>query len=200
MTAGNICSVQGCDSSHRMRRGMCNRHYRRWKAHGDPTAGGIDRYRGDPDATIRARTARDGDCLVWTGTTNPEGYAVVWSSGKQLRVHRYIWEKANGPIPQGLQIDHRCRNTSCCDLEHLRLVTQKQNRENLGLYANNKSGYRGVCWAKSMNKWRAMVTHHGEKHIAGYFADVHEAGRAARDLRNALFTHNDLDRTPDGSH
>lgn len=41
--------------------------------------------------------------------------------------HRAAYEAAYGPIPKGLVIDHLCRNTECCNPEHLEAVTQRVN-------------------------------------------------------------------------
>jgi hypothetical protein len=43
-------------------------------------------------------------------------------------VHRYCWELEVGPIPDGMEIDHQCRNRACCNIDHLRVVTPKVNR------------------------------------------------------------------------
>ncbi len=42
-------------------------------------------------------------------------------------VHRYIWECEVGPIPEGLVLDHQCRNRACCNVDHLRVVTYQVN-------------------------------------------------------------------------
>lgn len=44
-----------------------------------------------------------------------------------LRVHRAAYELANGPIPDGMQIDHLCRNRLCCNPDHLEAVTREEN-------------------------------------------------------------------------
>lgn len=41
--------------------------------------------------------------------------------------HRLVWELLVGPIPQGKQIDHLCRNHACVNPEHLDIVTQRTN-------------------------------------------------------------------------
>lgn len=61
------------------------------------------------------------------GQTITKGYGVVKMAGKMIMVHRVIWQQANGLIPEGLQIDHICRNTRCCNVEHLRVVTPGEN-------------------------------------------------------------------------
>lgn len=79
-----------------------------------------------------------GPCHVFLGAKS-SGYGVVGSKdGKRnVFVHRYVWEKANGPIPLGMVIDHMCMNRSCCNVDHLRVVTHKVNTtENLSAPSN----------------------------------------------------------------
>lgn len=71
-----------------------------------------------------------GHCHEWTRAKSGgerSGYGNLWLNGRSVKSHRYIWEKANGPIPSGLEIDHRCKNKACCNINHLRLVTHKVN-------------------------------------------------------------------------
>ena len=58
-------------------------------------------------------------CLV-------DGYGQVWFE-RRWRSHRLFYEKLVGPIPEGLQLDHICRNRACCNPGHLESVTQKEN-------------------------------------------------------------------------
>jgi hypothetical protein len=67
-----------------------------------------------------------GDCLVWTGA-KVDGYGKLNRGGKYHLAHRYHWEHANGPVPDGLELDHTCRNRACVKLEHMEPVTGKVN-------------------------------------------------------------------------
>lgn len=66
-------------------------------------------------------------CWVWMGTTNNDGYGLVSIKGKTNRAHRVVWERRVGPIPAGMVLDHKCRERSCCNPDHLRLVTWREN-------------------------------------------------------------------------
>jgi hypothetical protein len=66
-------------------------------------------------------------CLVWTGCLNDSGYGLIRTRGRNLRVHRVMWEMFEGPIPDELQIDHLCRNRACANVTHLEPVTQREN-------------------------------------------------------------------------
>ena len=71
---------------------------------------------------------RDNGCWEWRGAHLASGYGSVRFNGSARVVHRIIWEHHHGqPIPDGLQIDHLCRNRGCCNPEHLEAVTQTEN-------------------------------------------------------------------------
>lgn len=55
------------------------------------------------------------------------GYVYLVRARRHVLAHRYFWEKTNGPIPEGLVIDHLCRNRACVNLEHLEVVTGREN-------------------------------------------------------------------------
>ncbi len=78
-----------------------------------------------------------GDCWEWTGTTDTLGYGKVYARSVQRSVHRLVWETLVGPIPDGFQVDHLCRNTGCCNPDHLEPVTPKENvRRSMGANTN----------------------------------------------------------------
>jgi hypothetical protein len=74
----------------------------------------------------KARLQESG-CLLWTAATSAGRYGAFWHSGKLYKAHRWIYENVVGPIPAGLVIDHICRNGLCVAVEHLRVVTQREN-------------------------------------------------------------------------
>lgn len=190
MDATRICSIDGCEGTYRMRRGWCNKHYTRWRIFGDPTAGGPSHFR-DPEESFRNRTAQsESGCLQWTGATDSGGYGRMRLDDQIVSAHRYAWERSNGPIPEGLFVDHLCWNRACCEVGHLRLVTNKQNLENQsGPRSSSKSGIRGVVFHPQSKKWRATVRHNGKNHYFGLHATPEEAGVAAAAGRAELFTH-----------
>ena len=68
-------------------------------------------------------------CFLWVGgwDNHRPPYGYIQRQGKTWRVSRYVWERLRGQIPHGLQIDHKCRNTVCVNINHLRLATPREN-------------------------------------------------------------------------
>ena len=149
-----------------------------------------------PGESFANRTERQGDCLIWTGAVKDTGYGAMWDGQRVVRPHRWIYEQANGTIPESADIDHICGNRLCTEITHLRVATRKQNMENLTrANANSKTGVRGVHKnTRSGKPWRVRVKHNYREYNGGYFDTIAEAEAAAIALRNKLFTHNDVDR------
>ncbi len=80
-----------------------------------------------------AKIERDPEtgCWNWTASTR-QGYGQIWTPSRPgprriLQAHRAMYELANGAIPDGLDLDHLCRNTLCVNPEHLEPVTRREN-------------------------------------------------------------------------
>jgi HNH endonuclease len=78
-------------------------------------------------------------CLNWTGTKTPEGYGKISRDGKLVGTHRAMYEMFAGPIPEGLHLDHLCRNPACANVAHLEPVTVKEN------VARGRNALRSHC-------------------------------------------------------
>lgn len=99
-------------------------HYVRLMRHGDPTFalkpklgfwGWVEKPE-DPDA-----------CWQWVGTVTTAGYGTATVNRQWLHAHRHAYEEVVGPIPEGLTIDHLCRNRLCVNPAHLEPVTASEN-------------------------------------------------------------------------
>ena len=66
-------------------------------------------------------------CWEWTGCLMPLGYGQLRRDGKTVYAHRVMYELMVGPIPEGLFIDHLCRNRKCVRPDHLEAVTNEVN-------------------------------------------------------------------------
>lgn len=66
-------------------------------------------------------------CWNWQGPINGGGYATCSLHGKTRKVHRLIYEWERAPIPDGLTLDHLCRNRACVNPDHMEPVTNRVN-------------------------------------------------------------------------
>lgn len=131
-------------------------------------------------------------CWNWTGRTRA-GSGQYWLHGRHWEAHRVSFELANGPIPDGLLIDHICFNRACVNPDHLRLATRKQNHEHLtGAQRNSTTGIRGVY--RRRGRWFAKVGHNNKAYHLGYFDTAAEAEAAVLAKRLEFFTHNNVDK------
>ncbi len=73
-----------------------------------------------------------GQCWIWTGTTT-HGYGKIHfgshtkGTRKNLFAHIVAYELTCGPVPEGFELDHRCRNHSCVNPDHLEPVSHSVN-------------------------------------------------------------------------
>lgn len=87
---------------------------------------------------IIMRSEQAGPCVVFTGRKTPDGYGRMTLGGSEVSPHRVAWEALVGPIPDGMTIDHLCRNRTCWWPDHLRVVEKKTNTlDGYGLTAQN---------------------------------------------------------------
>ena len=88
-------------------------------------------------------------------------YNRIRVNGKSVQLHNYIWEQANGKIPEGYVIDHIDGDTFNNDLSNLRLATPSQNQWNKRVLKNNKLGIKGLRWVNNRGCFRASVARKG---------------------------------------
>jgi hypothetical protein len=68
-------------------------------------------------------------CWDWTGEISNTGYGRIRIDGKNKSVHRVAWELLFGPIPEGMNVLHRCDNRRCVRADHLWLGTGTDNMQ-----------------------------------------------------------------------
>lgn len=66
-------------------------------------------------------------CWISNRAKQPNGYTKIGLCGQTLLTHRVAYEAYVGPIPDGQQIDHLCRQRACCNPDHLEPVTCREN-------------------------------------------------------------------------
>lgn len=133
---GRNCSFPDCGGPINAK-GLCSAHY--WQMRRGETLHAVVKKAKKFSAAIIAfdevpcqRTDLKGPCHVFRGKKRAHGYCKISNLGVEEYVHRIVWIRANGPIPEGLEIDHQCCNKACCNIDHLRAVAHQVNStENL---------------------------------------------------------------------
>lgn len=139
---------------------------------------------------------RSGECWIWTGRVNERGYGLAvpykTSESTARRAHRRAWETVNGPIPEGLVIDHLCHtlpgcaggptcpHRRCVRPDHMALTTPQEN-----LKRGNKAGRKPQKFCKHGHEFTPENTY---LHPRGYKACImcrRESKRRANDKRAA---------------
>lgn len=94
-------------------------HYKRWRRNGTTKKQTVEER-------FLARLTKVGDCWV-VPFTDPAGYGGFHVDGVRYLAHRWSYEHFVGPIPDGLELDHLCRNRGCANPAHLEPVTRREN-------------------------------------------------------------------------
>jgi hypothetical protein len=117
-----------------------------------------------------AKVDKSAECWVWTGKLRADGYGNFWDgeNKRMMRVHRFAYLAEIGDIPDGLQLDHLCRNRACVNPAHLEPVSARENTlRGVGLTAQN-----------------AVKTHCPRNHpLTGDNLFLVPAGRSCRECR-----------------
>lgn len=88
-----------------------------------------------PRFASKVKVDMETECWNWMGALNTYGYGrfqlsrttLLQGQQREISAHRYAYSKIVGLIPEGLQLDHLCRNRSCCNPNHLEPVTPREN-------------------------------------------------------------------------
>jgi len=85
-----------------------------------------------------------GGCWNFTGAHSAT-YGQLWWNRSQWLAHRVSYVLFVGPIPDGMQLDHICRNRSCVNPFHLDPVTAHENADRAGMPAGTRQGSKTHC-------------------------------------------------------
>lgn len=122
------CRVEGCSRPPTRRFAWCEMHYYRNRRYGNPGPAEMLVFRPqDKESTLWERVEVTGFCWNWTGYRNRGGYGRYMHQKRMQLAHRVSYELLVGPVPDGLVIDHLCRNPSCVNPDHLEPVTNAEN-------------------------------------------------------------------------
>lgn len=110
------------------------------------------------------------------------GYALtkIKYDGKErtIKMHRLIMDVLDN---NEIEIDHINRNGADNRRSNLRFADRELQLINTGMLSTNKSGYKGVYWMKSMQKWAAQIKANHESHYLGCYNTIEEAAMARKE-------------------
>jgi hypothetical protein len=80
------------------------------------------------------------ECIEFAGAKDTLGYGMKRHQGRLFRAHRLAYLLQVGEIPEGLELDHLCRNRACVNVAHLEPVTHAENvRRGLAAVRNRRT-------------------------------------------------------------
>ena len=206
-----MCSIEGCDCEKIFAKGLCQRHYNQIRKYGKVLTRTIkDRNEivilEDHAEVImyNIRCEEVGRVLIdiedvdkvkpykWSDSGDQHGTHYATSNDKQWsRMHRLIMNVTD----KNLVVDHINHNGYDNRKYNLRICTNSENICNCKTPKNNKSGCKGVYWAKDKNKWTAQVTINNKTKYIGRFINYEDAVKARLDAEKEYygeFAYNEL--------
>ncbi|MEX5730773.1 HNH endonuclease [Providencia hangzhouensis] len=102
------------------------------------------------------------------------GYIAIGIDGKQYRAHRLAWLYIYGHWPNNM-LDHVNRIKSDNRILNLREASNEENQRNVEVGKKNKSGFKGVFWEPSRQKWKARAQMNKKKYTIGRFDKIEDA-------------------------
>ena len=192
----NVCEVCGSDNKIGFIDGKyyCGRHYQQMKTYGYIKTRTVrdlneivlyDTYAEiilyNKDCKEEARALIDIEdvekCKKYKWKLTKDKYAMNHKLG---RLHNYIMNFFP-PKDKSKVVNHKNRHRIDCRKNNLEITTYQVNGINKGKQSNNTSGFVGVSWDKSRNKWEANIKFNRKKIFLGYFKDIRDAVKARQD-------------------
>jgi hypothetical protein len=134
----------------------------------------------------RAKEGDEAGCIWTVPGRNKKNYSVRFRKILYL-TSRVIFFLEKNQDPKNLDIDHKNIISTDNNIENLRLATRAQNQRNKKIQKNNASGYKGVCWDKTRQKWKASIHLNGKIINLGRFLTKEKAALAYNEAAKKYF-------------
>lgn len=132
---------------------------------------------GDLEQRFLSHVEKTEGCWVWKGSRHCKGYGQFNVGGKVKKAHRVGWALYKKEIPEGMQLDHLCRNRACVNPEHLEPVDNRNNVVRGKTFLDKKTDLPlGVNQVGK--RFRAQKRVLGMSTHVGYFDTPEEAHKA----------------------
>jgi hypothetical protein len=140
-------------------------------------------------------------CFIFAGGTARKGYgafavgSALDGSRRRVQAHRFAWELANGPIPAGLRVLHRCDTRCCVNPDHLFLGTQAENLADMARKGRGAKSRKGLPVGANARgeQFQSKIHLNGKSLYLGTFSTAAEASLVAitakQQLRQKEATH-----------
>lgn len=147
-------------------------------------------------------------CLSWNGRyagtealgcLGNRGYKVGMLLGEWVTAHTVCYALKHGAWPDG-EIDHIDGNKLNNTAANLRCVSPQENKKNMPIYHNNKSGHTGVSYRAKTGKWIAAIGVDGKNLHIGCFDTLQDAVAARQMAEKDHGFHKNHGRDADGSN
>ena len=102
------------------------------------------------EARLLSKARPDGECVIWTGAKNDDGYGMIRLTKvnrgilKTIKVHQLSWLLHKSDIPAGLCVCHKCDKPACVNPEHLFLDTHAANMRDMVKKGRSAKGNKGM--------------------------------------------------------